>query len=168
MSLICSIVFRSFNADVHPGNILVVEDGQGNHPSSKLGLIDFGQCKHLQPEERVRIAKLILSVADNETDEQVAAAFRKLNIETKNDCTQFLAAFARLLFGPFRPEHTNHDWHKQLHEMDRVTYFPNELSMVYRCSLLLRGLAISLQVNPSVGEQWRRHAQQAIHEFDNS
>jgi hypothetical protein len=41
-------------------------------------------------------------------------------------------------------------------------YFPNELSMVYRTSMLLRGLAMSFQINVSVGEQWRDHALAAI------
>jgi len=40
--------------------------------------------------------------------------------------------------------------------------FSDELSMVYRTSLLLRGLGMSLQVNCSVGEEWREHAQALV------
>lgn len=154
-----------FNADPHPGNLLIVQDqvNQSSKPSEpKIGLIDFGQCKRLTTEERVKVAKLLLSVADNAPDDQIAGHFRDLGIQTKNDSTRFLAEFARLMFGSFKPEHLNHSWHKELHKEDRVTYFPNELSMVYRTSLLLRGLAMSLQLNVSVGEQWRHHAQSAI------
>ena len=125
-------------------------------------MIDFGQCKRLTSDEQRRLATLILSVANNETDDQVANALRSLNIQTKNDSTYFLAEFARLMFGPFQPHHMDHGWHRKLHELDRVVYFPTELSMVYRTSLLLRGLAISLQVNPSVAQQWRHHAEAAI------
>jgi aarF domain-containing kinase len=152
-----------FNADCHPGNILVVEEDDGS-PATRLGLIDFGQCKQLSPDEQVRIARLVLSVANKESDQVVAAAFRDLGVQTKNDSTEFLAEMAHLMFGSFKTQHLDHAYHKKLHNMDRITYFPNELSMVYRTCLLLRGLAISLQVNPSVSEHWKSHAQAAIEE----
>ena len=150
-----------FNSDCHPGNILVIEEDDGS-PATRLGLIDYGQCKRLTSEEQVKIAKLVLSVANNESDEQVAAAFRNLGVKTKNDSTEFLAEMARLMLGSFQTQHLDHAYHKKLHSMDRIAYFPKELSMVYRTSLLLRGLAVSLQVNPSVSEQWRSHAQAAV------
>ena len=147
--------------DPHPGNILVIEEEDGK-PSTRLGLIDYGQCKHLKPDEQYKVARLILSVANNESDASIAAAFRDMNVKTSNDSTEFLAKFARLMFGKFKPEHMSHDWHKKLHKQDKVLYFPKELSMVYRTSLLLRGLAISLQINTSIGDQWREHAQKAV------
>ena len=150
--------------DPHPGNLLIVQDpknmASGGKP--KIGLIDFGQCKRLNKEERVKVARLLLSVADNAPDDMVATRFRDLGIQTKNDSTRFLAEFARLMFGSFKPEHLQHSWHKELHMEDKVTYFPTELSMVYRTSLLLRGLAMSLQLNVAIGEQWRDHAVNAI------
>lgn len=150
-----------FNADPHPGNILVLDE-EDESPSTRLGLIDFGQCKRLTPQEQVGIAQLILSVANEESDELVASAFRGLDIQTKNNSTEFLASFARLMFGPLQPQHMDHAFHNKLHGMDSVVYFPKELSMVYRTSLLLRGLALSLQVNSSISEKWRHHAQAAI------
>jgi aarF domain-containing kinase len=159
-----------FNADAHPGNILIiqndVDDNNNNNKkrntNRKLGLIDYGQCKRLNLDERRRVAKLIVSVADDESDEQIASNFRDLGIITKNDSTRFLSSFARLMFGKFRNEYLKRDWHKSLHEEDQVVYFPNELSMVYRASLLLRGLAMSFQINVSVGEKWRQHAQTTL------
>mmetsp|Transcript_54848 Transcript_54848/g.133197 ORF Transcript_54848/g.133197 Transcript_54848/m.133197 type:complete len:763 (-) Transcript_54848:185-2473(-) len=163
-----------FNADPHPGNILVLNpsnsDDEGRQPTIssrtmdgvQLGLIDWGQCKRLDTDERARVAKLIVSVADGAPDEVIASNFREMGIKTKNDSTKFLAEFAKLMFGSFRPEHMSHSWHRKLHEMDRVTYFPNELSMVYRTSLLLRGLAMSFQFNVSVGEKWYNHATRAL------
>lgn len=164
-----------FNADPHPGNLLIVQDDTFSNSSSskssssslqykepKIGLIDYGQCKRLTLEERIKVARLLLSVADNAPDETVASHFRDLGIQTKNDSTRFLAEFARLMFGSFQPEHLNHSWHRDLHQEDKVLYFPNELSMVYRTSILLRGLAMSLQLNVSVGEQWRHHAQSVL------
>jgi len=154
-----------FNADPHPGNILVVQDENNPKEKPKIGLIDYGQCKRLTTKERVKIAKLIVSIADKEPDEVIATNFRNLGIKTKNNSTKFLAEFGRLMFGAFQPKHLDHSWHKELHKEDLVVYFPNELSMVYRTSLLLRGLAMSLQFNPSVGEQWRQHAQETIDQY---
>jgi len=178
-----------FNADPHPGNILVIEEdeeelalqheqqqtmtdtnsavngttGKMNiHPNAQLGLIDYGQCKRLTPQEQVSVANLVLTVADDATDDEIATAFRNLGVRTANDSSEFLATFARLMFGRLKPEHLSHSWHARLHAMDRILYFPNELSMVYRTSLLLRGLGMALQVNCSVGEEWREHARAAI------
>ena len=143
------------------GNILVIEE-EDDTPSTRLGLIDYGQCKRLTPQEQVQVAQLILAVANKEPDLAVATAFRNLNITTRNDNTEFLANFGRLMFGPLLPKYMDHDWHRKLHQQDQVLYFPKELSMVYRTSLLLRGLAVSLQLNYSVGDTWKDHAQQAI------
>lgn len=156
-----------FNADPHPGNILVIDENTdvSNHLHNggrRLGLIDYGQCKRLSPEDQVKVAKLLLSVANKESDEQIAGAFRRLGVQTKNDSTEFLSLMAKLMFGPFQTQHLDHAWHKKLHDMDHIQYFPNELAMVYRTSLLLRGLAISLQINPSIGQHWRGHAQEAL------
>jgi len=153
--LSCILSFRQ------PGNILVDFPTEAGKKAT-IGLIDYGQCKQLTPDERVKIARLILSIAEKESDEEIATKFRTLGIKTKNDSTRFLADFGRLMFGRFESKHLDHSWHKELHKEDRVLYFPKELSMVYRTALLLRGLAMSLQYNPSVGELWRDHALEAI------
>ena len=161
-----------FNADAHPGNILVIqntnESGQSKNRNRrsrpKLGLIDYGQCKRLTIDERRKVARLILSVANDKSDEEIASHCRDLGFVTKNDSTKFLSKFARLMFGKFRSEHLKREWHKALHDEDEIKYFPSELSMVYRASVLLRGLAMSFQLNVSVGEKWREHAQAALSE----
>ena len=168
-----------FNADPHPGNVILIDDNyypemdndsiQGNSNKARanarknrLGLIDFGQCKRLTNDEQVRVARFILSIANDEPDDEVASAFRQLGIQTQNDSTPFLADFARLMFGRLQPKHLSRDWHQQFHNRDRVLYFPSELSMVYRTSLLLRGLALSLQFNESISDQWKFHAQSVM------
>jgi aarF domain-containing kinase len=150
-----------FNADCHPGNILVVASKDGL-PTKRLGLIDFGQCKKLTSEEQISIAKLILSVANKEPDHIIADTFRDMGIKTENDSTEFLAHFTKLMFGPLKAEYMDRKWHVALHKMDKVVYFPKELSMVYRTSLLLRGLSLSLQMNCSISEQWKPHAEAVV------
>lgn len=151
------------DADPHPGNILVDFPTDVNKKPT-IGLIDYGQCKQLTPAERVQVARLIVSIAEKQSDDVIAENFRTLGIKTKNDSTRFLADFGRLMFGSLEAKHLDHRWHKDLHKEDRVLYFPKELSMVYRTALLLRGLAMSLQFNPSVGEVWKHHALEAIKE----
>jgi aarF domain-containing kinase len=163
-----------FNADAHPGNILVIQNNDKYSSSKgiqrwsksrpKLGLIDYGQCKRLDIEERRRVARLVIGVANDESDEQIASYCRDLGFKTKNDSTKFLSTFARLMFGKFRSEHLKPAWHRALREEDDIVYFPNELSMVYRTSMLLRGLAMSFQLNVSVGEKWREHAENALNQ----
>ena len=188
-----------FNSDPHPGNILVVEADEEEEQEDgsmtvgrfrrrhrpKLGLIDFGQCKRLSLRQQAQVAKLLVSIANQESDETIATAFRDLGVKTrKNDSnkddddykknqnkknnTEFLAKFAKLLFGPLQSYHLDHDWHREMHRQDSVTYFPNELSMVYRNSMLLRGLAISLQFNVSVCDLWKDQAQAAMDRYTNN
>jgi aarF domain-containing kinase len=161
----CCCYFTTNTTTNNRGNIIMMNTDE-NAKAPKIGLIDYGQCKRLSPKERVQIAQLILSIANSESDLQIAGHFRQLGIQTKNNSTRFLAEFGRLMFGSFEPKHLDHAWHHELHKEDRVVYFPRELSMVYRTSLLLRGLAMSLQYNPSVGEQWRHHAQAAIDQYE--
>ena len=154
-----------FNADPHPGNILVLEDPDTGATTKELGLIDFGQCKRLSVSERAAVARLVVAVSDDRPDQEIADAFRGLGVKTRKDSTEFLSKFAKLMFGSLRPEHLDHDWHKRMHKMDRVIYFPTELSMVYRTALLLRGLALSLRINSSISDHWKSHAVTALAEF---
>jgi aarF domain-containing kinase len=144
-----------FNGDPHPGNILCLEDG-------RLGLIDYGQCKHLARASQKSLARLICSVADDAADAEVAGAFRQVGLVTKNDDTPFIAAFARLCLGPLRSEHLEYEWHMKLHAADKVTVFPPDLIIFLRVAALLRGLSLVLKQNVSVAEQWRGHAKAAL------
>ncbi len=44
-----------FQADGHPGNILV-------SPGGRIGLLDYGQSKQLSPAHRLGLAQLILQM----------------------------------------------------------------------------------------------------------
>jgi hypothetical protein len=45
-----------YNADPHPGNVIVLHDG-------RLGLIDYGMVGRLAPAERASIARVVLALA---------------------------------------------------------------------------------------------------------
>jgi aarF domain-containing kinase len=49
-----------FNGDPHPGNILLCDDG-------RLGLVDYGQVKKLDPHAKAKYARLVLALAEDDT-----------------------------------------------------------------------------------------------------
>jgi len=51
-----------YNADPHPGNVLVLPDG-------RLGLLDYGMVGHLTPQDRRTIAHAMLALARNDKNE---------------------------------------------------------------------------------------------------
>eukprot|EP00036_Acanthoecidae_sp_10tr_P014188 CAMPEP_0206285840 /NCGR_PEP_ID=MMETSP0106_2-20121207/300_1 /ASSEMBLY_ACC=CAM_ASM_000206 /TAXON_ID=81532 /ORGANISM="Acanthoeca-like sp., Strain 10tr" /LENGTH=535 /DNA_ID=CAMNT_0053716359 /DNA_START=296 /DNA_END=1901 /DNA_ORIENTATION=+ len=123
-----------FNCDPHPGNIIVMHDG-------RLGLIDYGQCSTLEDGTiKQAFAQLIVAVADDRSDREIAEAFRAVGIITQNSNDFFTAALARLMFGHLTGDMLRREWHHKLHATDRVVIFPPELVMVYRVAALLRGL----------------------------
>eukprot|EP00040_Diaphanoeca_grandis_P013955 m.70541 g.70541 ORF g.70541 m.70541 type:complete len:546 (-) comp24239_c0_seq2:163-1800(-) len=153
-------IFRTklFNADPHPGNIILME-------GDKLGLIDYGQCKRLDKTARRNIAACIVAVSEGHTDEEVATAMRNVGFKTKNDNASFYASFAQLLFGHIQVEMLDPAWHVALNKKDRIVTFPPEMIMVYRVAALLRGLALSLQYDISIGDAWCAHAKEALLEL---
>lgn len=144
-----------FNADPHPGNIIAMADG-------RLGLIDYGQCKRISQRERCTIADLVLAVADDAPAAEVASALRACGMVTENDNDEFMAKFARLLFGKLQPHHMQREWHHSLHRSDKIVEFPPCLIMLYRMATILRGLALTFRYNISVAEHWRTAAIGAV------
>ena len=59
-------IFHSgaFNGDPHPGNILLLPDG-------RLGLIDYGQVKQMHIDDRIKYAKLIIALDNDDIEEVV-------------------------------------------------------------------------------------------------
>ena len=114
------------------------------------------------PAIRLHIAELIVAVAESKADADIATAFRKVGMRTKNDSDFFIANFARLLFGHFRVEMMDRAWHVKLHAANKMIEFPVDMIMVYRVAALLRGLSLSLQYDVAIGEAWAKHAKRAI------
>jgi hypothetical protein len=70
--------------------------------------VDYSQAKSLNEHKRVRVAKLILSIADGEPDNVMAGHFRDLGMKTRADSTRFITEFGRLMVGPFKAKHLDH------------------------------------------------------------
>ena len=138
-----------FNADPHPGNILMMPDG-------RIGLIDFGQCRRLTAEQKDGLARLLQAVSkpvSPEADRQVAAAFEATGVRTKHGDQEFLALLPRLMFSRIHTEWIRGDI-KEVLLRDRIVEVPVHMVMAYRTAMLLRGLCLVLQENTSVAEAW--------------
>ncbi|RLN57720.1 hypothetical protein BBP00_00007390 [Phytophthora kernoviae] len=153
----------SFNGDPHPGNIMLLEDG-------RLGLIDYGQVKHISQEHRVHLAKLIVALAGGSRGDIIEVLTKDMRIRTTNMDPYFLEKQARLMIDNddrFVTEGMNAQlFLEHLHTIDRIEYIPDEYVMAFRCSLLLRGFSYLLHYKFSHAKSWESVAKQVIHDVE--
>eukprot|EP00884_Botryococcus_braunii_P022387 jgi/Botrbrau1/8832/Bobra.0335s0019.1 len=157
-----------FQADCHPGNIIVDDKGI-------VGLLDYGQSKQLPDAERLNFARLVIALAEAEgarlwdvneklTPQQqgdVADCIRALGIETEGGRQNLLVLMAYGMFdtrgriNPFADE-------SPLRVMP-VRRFPPDLFFVLRVVQLLRGISTAMELEDfSVAVQWRPLAIRAL------
>ena len=73
------------------GNILLMPDGS-------LGLIDYGQTKTLSNKQRLRIARIVLSLGRKSSQGEIADGMRELGFQTKFNKDDTLSKYAALFF----------------------------------------------------------------------
>jgi len=153
-----------FNADPHPGNILLLPDG-------RIGLIDFGFCTRLETTEKRLLAKLFILLAESpsygvsaEADNKVMDATCACGVKSENNSSEVLSLFARLAFCKIEPKWLQKDYVKNIMSKDRVSDFPLFVLMAGRCAALLRGLCFGLQENVSCAEEWAPYARRWLQE----
>ena len=153
-----------FNGDCHPGNVLLCHDEDG---SPQLGLIDYGQVKSLSKEERHLFAKLIIALADENSDD-ICALITEAGYKSKNMDPEVMVLYAKAAFDDDSREITG-GLHIQLfmekiQERDPIVSLPTVFVMVSRCSLLLRGLAHALKQSRTIAHAWRPIAERVLKE----
>ena len=139
-------VFRSnlvgglFNADPHPGNLLVTSDG-------RLVLLDFGMVVRVDPEVRLKLIRTVLAAVRQDPD-GIVAGFGKLGLIAPNaDMGEIDRLVNLLLDTAYRQDTTTQDRIKMM-LADRVMHalydFPIVLprDMVYfaRTASLIEGI----------------------------
>ncbi|CAK9087823.1 unnamed protein product [Durusdinium trenchii] len=148
-----------FNADPHPGNILLLEDG------TTLGLIDFGQVMYLPQDFRVKLARLIVALAERQP-EQVARYESEIGVKRKyykqdvqyrlcsfwldrddEEITQGLNIFDLLVWGESE---------------DPVLSLPEGYYLACRCSTTLRSTALAFGVYISSAAYWKPYAEEVL------
>lgn len=136
-------VFRDgrFNADPHPGNVLICNDG-------RIGLVDYGNMPTLSEQERIDLARLIVAL-DNEDDPAIVDAFSKLGFTMhctqKNDATRdkFLLMSA---YGDFDQQYGTTFFNEHFN-------FPPETSLmelVEKIDAEMKGAGIEIKVPANV------------------
>ena len=173
----------SFNADPHPGNILELSDG-------RLGLLDFGQTKKLDDNERDDFARVVVALGSNADKIKIADAMRHAGFKSKLDADDALAEYAALFFdsdfvhkekGYATPQH----YFQSLMATDPLINIPDSASksncafscvvhkqprylncfvpvMIARVSLLFRGAGSAINHQVQTSQNWMKHAQKAL------
>lgn len=145
-----------FNADPHPGNILILEDGE------TLGLIDFGQVIYLPLEFRLDLARLMLALARRDSAE-VACCERNIGVKRKHYkeqvqyriCSWWLDRDSEDIMQGLNL----FDFHLWGESQDSIVELPDGYYMVCRCSVTLRSAAIAFGVRMSAAEHWKPYAE---------
>lgn len=146
-----------FHADPHPGNLFVLDDGS-------IGLIDFGQVKQISGRSRETLAKVMIALDDRKSDddpedlEKIGNLALELGCELTENCKdEAAAAVAMWLFdgsvnelpgGYDKGELSPNSPVKELKS------FPQDLVLVGRSSILIKGLSNRLNIPWSLSQNW--------------
>ena len=170
-----NMIFGSgiIHGDPHPGNIFVT-------PSGQVALLDCGQVKQLNTDQRIRLAKLVVTVSEwedaNDHDpkgEETTKLVSKLakmvknfgvyfQEETEDECA---AAVAILLFGSTGtalPGGYSAEEISQDSPIVKVREFPQEFILLGRATVMIKGIANRLGVPWGLSRRWASMAQEAL------
>lgn len=164
------------HGDPHPGNIFVGEGG-------RVSLIDCGQVRTLTREKRLGLAKVVLQVSEyqkavrdpEKSQSDVRAELRALADavnafglefdESIPDSTDLAAAVALFLFGDagiklpggFSSNELSSD-----SPIKSVTVFPQDLVLMGRACVLLKGISKKLGIPFSLADSWADSARKVV------
>ena len=131
-------------------------------PNGKLGLIDYGQFKYLNNDERRELSKLYIALVNKDYDGIVSQA-NVMGLKTKNNDKDFIYKFTSIGFdridADFREGKSVIEFMTELQKQDKVVKIPGNYYLVNRTVFLLRGLAALLQHDISVAQYWYPFAQ---------
>jgi aarF domain-containing kinase len=146
-----------FHADPHPGNIFVLDDG-------RIGLIDFGQVKQIGARQSATLARVMIALAQRTSDEdpkqldEISRLALELGVRLRDDAPrEGPAATAIWLFdgsvtslpGGFDVSEISPNSPVKV-----LKTFPQELTLVGRSTVLIKGIAARLGVTWSLANEW--------------
>merc|ERR1719253_2571052 len=151
----CILETGFFHADPHPGNIFVLDDGT-------VGLIDFGQVKQISGRNRETLAKVMIALDESDESpddlQRIGDLALELGVEIKADAKDeaaaaiaiwlFDASVTRLPGGYDTGELSPNSPVKEL------SSFPQDLVLVGRSSILIKGLSSRLEIPWSLANKW--------------
>jgi len=154
------------HGDPHPGNIFV-------QPGAKVALIDCGQVKQISTEYRLRLAEAILLVNEwtetggspklvKQAQEKMAEFGVTFLEEAKPEAA---AALALLLFADPDVQMPGGYTAAELADtspIKAISSFPQELVLLGRATILIKGIAKRLGIKWSLADKWKPMAEQAL------
>ena len=154
-----------FHADPHPGNVFVMEDGT-------IGLIDFGQVKQISGRERLTLAEVMVALAERKSDDDpddlatISRLALELGVKLKpGSPKEGPAATAMWLFDGKTETLPGGFDTGELSPNSPVTVlqsFPQDLVLVGRSTVLIKGIAARVNVSWSLAEEWAPIARRAL------
>lgn len=153
------------HGDPHPGNIFIGEGGS-------VSLIDCGQCKALPRPQRVALAEVVLAVDEYQAtraeggpphaaaNARLAGLVRDFGVrffEGKNEDDDLASSVALFLFGDADAALPGGYSNNELSgdsPIKAVAFFPQELVLMGRATLLLKGISKRLDVPFDLAQRW--------------
>ena len=140
-----------FNADPHPGNLLVLPDGL------RIALLDFGLVKELEPAFRVASARLCRAIITFDA-EATRRAYHEMGVYTQEDDLASYQLLGMLFLG--LPEHIKgqaslfdqQTWQnsgidlRARFKADPITHLPADLLIMSRAITLMGGVMFTLDL----------------------
>jgi predicted unusual protein kinase regulating ubiquinone biosynthesis (AarF/ABC1/UbiB family) len=140
-----------FNADPHPGNVLVLPDGP------RVALLDFGLVKQLDPAFRIASARLCKAIISFDA-EGTRRAYHEMGVRTKVDDLASYQTLGMLFLG--LPEHITGkkslfdqaSWQQSGIDLrgrlqaDPITHLPSDLLIMSRAITLMGGVMFTLDM----------------------
>ena len=149
-----------FNADPHPGNINL------DLHANKLGVLDWGQMKHISDDALVKFSRMILAINSGNQD-RILKAFNNLGIkmtnpQDKRGCeimalsmldTKKIPGYTMDPFSPDSPLLGN-----------TICEMPSDLYFLVRTVQLMRGCCFAFGLDYSLSRQWAPAARKVLAE----
>jgi len=161
----CILETGFFHADPHPGNIFVLDDGS-------IGLIDFGQVKQIGGRPRETLSKVMLALDGRESDdnpadlELIGKLALELGVELADDAPAVgPAAVAMWLFDGSVEQLPGGYEKGELSPNSPVKAlksFPQDLVLVGRSSILIKGISNRLEIPWSLAKEWAPTAKRVL------
>jgi predicted unusual protein kinase regulating ubiquinone biosynthesis (AarF/ABC1/UbiB family) len=140
-----------FNADPHPGNLLVLPEGP------RIALLDFGLVKELEPAFRIASARLCRAIISFDA-EATRSAYHEMGVYTREDDLASYQLLGMLFLG--LPEHIKGQaslfdqktWQnsgidlRASFKADPITHLPADLLIMSRAITLMGGVMFTLDM----------------------
>lgn len=150
----------------HPGNIFVLDNGQ-------IGLIDFGQVKQISGRNRETLCKVMIALDERSDDilsdmDRVGDLALELGVELRDDAPREAAAAVGIWLFDGTVEQLPGGYDKgelsPNSPVKELKSFPQDLVLVGRSSILIKGLSDRLDIPWSLAKQWAPIARKVLSE----